>query len=686
MKISWKWLQEFVPLKNVKAEAVGEKLTIHTAELEEIIPTDSGDDIFDIDNKSLTHRPDLMGHRGFARELSAIFEANLILPEPLVTVPTDLSTLPVRIETDNCKRFCGIQINNITVAPAPKAAQTRLEDLEVRAISNLVDITNHIMLEYGQPMHVFDADKIEGAIVVRQAKPGEMITTLDDQTFKLSSEDMVIADEVKVLSIAGVMGGLESSVTAQTKNIIFEAANFNPTAIRKTSQRLGLRSESSMRFEKSLDPYQCKRALFAACEKALEYCPDGQIATQAADVFPQIPQVIKIKLDSHQVRSLSGLDIDDSTIVKILERLDFTVQSESSHEYEVTVPSNRSTKDIAIPEDLIEEIVRLYGLENVPTKLPALPVTPPRKNLMRDLDWVIRDLSSHLGYKEVYNYSFVDQTDGKFTGLTDYIEIENPLSGSHTHMRQTLVSNGIKDVESELRKHQSVKLFEIGKIYRPSQTKPADEFERACLIQADTKLSETDVFYQLKSDLETWFKHLNIEINFQKTSTEVLKKLHYIHPVKSAEIWHNDLKLGIISSLHPLQKPFKKGTLCFAEIELKPVLQTSTQKEIIYQAPSNFPSVRRDISLVSDEKVFIGDLVSSAHKASPLLQTMTCFDEFRDPEKLGANFKNLAFHLEFQAQDKTLGEADIDAAVGEVLKILKDEHQAVLRLEFDQKS
>lgn len=682
MKLSWKWLSEFVPLKGLEPEAIGEKLTIHTAELEETIETPEGDTLFDIDNKSLTHRPDLMGHRGFARELATIFESKLILPEPLVSVPDSLSPLPVKIESDRCRRFCGIRLDGVTVGASAPEVQTRLSDLDINSISNFVDITNWIMLEYGQPMHVFDADKIEGTIVVRQAKAGEKIVTLDNQELELSEEDIVIADEVKVLSVAGVMGGLESSVTAQTKNVIFEAANFDPTSIRKTSQRLGLRSDSSMRFEKSLDPHQCKRAAFAAVEIAQEICPKSVLGSACGDEFPQIPKSQVIDFSLERLKIVSGVTIPEPRVVKILTDLGFGVSGKSDV-LKVTVPSFRATKDVSIEEDLIEEIVRIHGIFRIEASLPVLPTNPPRTNKLRRLEWEVRDTLANLGFLETYNYGFVNKADEAFIGKTDHITIENPLSSDHTHLRQTLVSNALTGVESELRTHESVAYFEIGRVYFPDEKLPAREVDRALMVSASTKASETDLFYALKQKLEQFFSLLKLELDFRPFSEP---QAPYIHPVKSAEILLNGEAIGVISSLHPVHKPFKKGSLVFAEFDLAPVLSSRLDQQTLYTPASAFPSVHRDVSIVLAEKILVSDLIKTAKKSHKLLKAMVLFDEYRDAQKLGEGLKNLAFHLEFQSKTKTLDETEIDQAFESVLSELRHQFEFQLRMEFDQQN
>ena len=417
------------------------------------------DTLFDIDNKSLTHRPDLMGHHGFAREIAAIFGGKL-KECPRISLPHKGEPVPVIIKSDKCRRFCALKISKIKITPSCLATQVRLENLGIRSISNVVDTTNRILLEFGQPMHAFDAEKILLPLIIRQAKKGEKLLALDGEEYELTPQDTVVADKKGVLSVAGIMGGSFSGVTENTKEIIFECANWDPVAIRKTSKRLGLRSESSMRYEKSLDSLSCRPALLAASEKLLELCPEAKIETNLTDEFPYPPTQKSIILDPNLVRSRSGIDILDEEIIQKLESIGFLVTKKNKN-LNINIPSFRATKDIEIPEDLIEEVVRLHGFEDIKSKLPNLPLCPPCRNILRELEWQIKEFASSRGFLETYNYSFVNNKEGNFTGQEDSVEIENPLSKEQNQLRQTLIYNLVKNLESDLRTHKEVNFFEI---------------------------------------------------------------------------------------------------------------------------------------------------------------------------------------------------------------------------------
>jgi len=660
MKLSWQWLQEFVTLK-ADAELVGEKLTLHTAELEETIDAAAGfknvfvgqlvshtkvadsdklhigqfevgsqgqkqivfgsvhpltdgeivplalsgavigggvkiedteiaghasqgmvcdnkelglknetllritdksligkslaeaipaitDTLFDIDNKSLTHRPDLMGHRGFARELATIFGENLLLPEPVVSVP-DSAPFKVDIKTKGCRRFCAVPLSGITVEPSAEKIMFRLESLGTKSVSNLVDITNWVMLEFGQPMHVFDADKVEGSIIVRQANAGEKLVALDGNEYELSSEDMVVADSVKALSIAGVMGGMESSVTENTTNVLFEAANWDPVMIRKTAQRHGIRTESSMRYEKSLAPEKCARAVLAAAEMATDCCPKAKITAGLTDEFPSPQKPIIVALDPAAVSRMAGVEIKEAFMKDVLYRLGFKVDDKKSV-WQVTVPFFRSTKDVAIWEDLAEEIIRMHGFENIPSQLPTLPVVPPVENHMRTLDWKTRDWWSANGFLELVNYSFVKSEDQSISGESDYTEIENPLSDEYQYLRRTLVSNTIKHLESELRTHGELSFYELGRTYHPvGEVLPKEKSELLLLSASLNAKQENQQFFNLKQSLNRYLKGLGLP-SVQAVPLATTKP--YQHPAKTAELLIGDTAIGTMTEVQPL--------------------------------------------------------------------------------------------------------------------------------------
>lgn len=646
------------------------------------------DVLFDIDNKSLTHRPDLMGVRGFALEISAIFDEKLMLPEPLVAMPKgELETIKVNIQTKKCRRFCALKMGNVEVKDSDFQTQVRLENLEIRAISNLVDITNLILLEFGQPMHVFDADKVVGEIFVRNAKNGESLVALDGNKYELNETDLVIADEEKVLSIAGVMGGAFSSVNTETKKIIFECANFDPMTIRKTSQRLGLRSESSMRYEKSLDAEKCKRAIFSAIEKVLSSCPKAKIKSILTDEYPIKNEIKSILLDPDLVRKKSGINISDKEIKEILEKIDFKVYEKESQNkiFKVIVPSFRATKDINIAEDLIEEVVRLYGFFNVKAQMPTLPATPPRRNFLRDLEWKIKDFLAYRGFLEVYNYSFVNESDETFTGQKDYVKIANPLSLEQTQLRKTLLSNLVKNLESELRIHGKTNLFEFGHVYESvkGQVLPKEALN-FILFSAEIGGNENEKFYEIKDELNHLFLQLGIFQKIEILPLEEEELKFYFHPTKSAKILCDGEKIGEIAVLHPQFLPIKKAHIVFAEVQAEKVLKFVKNISVKYQKITSFPSVYRDLSIVLDAQKHILEIEKHAKKVAPFLQKIELFDEYEDEQKLGKGLKNLAFHLTFKSSEKTLEEKEIESNFLAIVKVLDQKLGAKLRLDFDK--
>ncbi len=634
-----------------------------------------GDTLFDIDNKSLTHRPDLMGHEGFARELSAIFERKKELISPQVNLPLEGALVKVDLQTDVCRRFCAVPLNSVNIQPSSFETMARLENLDIRSISNVVDITNLVLLELGQPMHVFDADKVQGVITVRQAKKGEVLLALDGEEYELTPEDTVVSDEKGPLSIAGIMGGLDSGVTQETQNIIFECANWDPVAVRKTSSRLGLRSDSSMRYEKSLDPEICHRALMRATELALQVT-EGSISGPVSDQYPHPQKTVQITLDPDRIRARSGLDLSDKNIQQKLESLDFEVEA-SDAGLEVTVPTFRATKDVAIAEDLMEEVVRLEGFDNIPSILPDINLTPPHRNHLRDLEWTLRDVLSVRDYLETQNYAFVPESDNELLENDQAVTIKNPLSGDHAQLRRTLLSNLIGSLESELRTHKSLALFEIGKVFFPPAKPLPTEIPRLALLRAVMNGAENDLFYQIKDDLSRIWSLLGITVSYEESK----EPLCYAHPAKTADIrTKQGVFLGSVFVLHPQKNPIRKGALAFAEIDLLPLLKATQETHKPYQKLSPFPETHRDLAVLVPERTTVGALTKTAQSVCPALKSIELFDEFTDAQKLGEGVKNTAFHLTFQSTDKTLDESEIEAAFQSIVKALETTYKAKLRV------
>ena len=644
--------------------------------LNKIVP-EWNDALFDIDNKSLTHRPDLMGHHGMARELSAIFQKPLHAFS-LEVLDNKLPSYPVDIQTSLCRRFCTAKIENVVVHPSEIRTQARLENLGIRAISNLVDITNIFLTGLGQPMHVFDADKVTGSIIVRLAKEGEKLIALDGEEYELDINDIVIADEQKVLSIAGIMGGLESSVTNETKNILFESANFDAAPIRRTSARLGLRSESSSRYEKSLDPEQCYNALISSIEQTLKICPQAKLTTTITDNYPQPTPEKLIDIEPSLVRKLSGIEITDEEITSSLESLGFQVWNEEGKtNLVVQVPTWRATKDVDIAEDLVEEIVRLRGFDSVPSKLPTLPVTPPRRNKLREIEWKLRDELASAGRNEIYLTSFVGPSDPEWTEKNDHVSVQNGANEEYEMLRKTLASNAVRGMESELRSRGKLDLFEIGTVFSAI----GDERRHLLIFSAEMGGNAVDKFYSMKTELNKIFRAFSIQAEYQETKETVA----WAHPAQSADIIIDGKVIGHIAVLHPSKNPVKGSIVVYAELDLRQLEPAITTKEIKHREISAYPTVRRDLSLVVKDEIKQADIISLAKKSSDNLVSIELFDVYIDENKIGKGHKNLAFHLAFQSPDHTLTDTEIETAMTSISTTLEKELGAKLRLAFDQK-
>jgi phenylalanyl-tRNA synthetase beta chain len=439
------------------------------------------DIIFEIDNKSLSNRPDLWGHYGIAREVAALY-AREVLPYTTKEIKEGKEEyLKVKVQEQQwCSRYSAIIIDGITITDSPEWLKKSLLAVGIQPINNIVDITNFIMLDIGQPMHAFDASSLaSAAIVVRKAFDQEKFTTLDGKEYVLNTDMLVVADEHKPLALAGVMGGLDSAIKPGTTKVIFESACFNAGMVRKTSTLLGLRTDASMRFEKNLDPTMCEIALKKAVELVVTTCVGARVVSKVVDVYPKPLRQPVFKIEHAMFAKKIGVDIPLKTIQVILKRLGFTVE-EKNKLLSITVPTWRATKDISLAEDIVEEIVRMYGYQAIPGVLPSLPMMPPQENRLRSLEHRVRD-SAVVGenYTEVYNYSFVsqDQIHALQDDQTLYLELDNPLSKEKPYLRRNVLISLLDTVEKNS-VEEELRLFEIGKNISPKR------WARACILIA----------------------------------------------------------------------------------------------------------------------------------------------------------------------------------------------------------
>lgn len=631
------------------------------------------DIVFEIDNKSLTHRPDLWGHYGMAREVAAITKKTLKPLQLDVKIPQTGESPSIKIkDKDLCKRYCGVIIKNIKVEESPQWLKNRLMAVGYRPVSNIVDVTNYVMAELGQPLHAFDKNFINKGIIVRRAGKDETITTLDGHIRKLDDNMLIIADHEKPVAIAGVMGGENSEINDKTTEIIIESANFDAESVRTTSGRLGLRSEAVQRFEKSLDPVLAETAIKRTCNLILELCPDAKIAGPITDEKIELPKPPKVKLDINQVSSKIGVFLTLQECQETLESLDFKAKKISKDTLEVTIPTFRATKDIDIAADLVEEIARMYGYENIAETLPKLPIASPPDNRERRLKHDARKLLAHaFDLSEVANYSFYGSDEVLKTMLDDkkHLKLDNYLSEDQTHLRTTLVPNLLKNVKDNLRFKNEVKIFEIGRTYiEEGDYFPLEEkwLAGACAF-ADK--SDNEPFYEIKSITASFIR------DFLKKNVDFIELKNipgYAHPSRIASVVIQDELVGHIFELHPLVLDNYGIEAKTAMFELNFTKLASLEEKIVkYKSIPKYPGLDIDVSVVLDRKKTVAEAKRAIKKADPeLIKNIKLFDIY-EGKNIEEGKKALAFRVLLQSDDRTLTDPEMNKVQQKVFSNLK---------------
>ncbi|HBT92373.1 MAG TPA: phenylalanine--tRNA ligase subunit beta [Candidatus Veblenbacteria bacterium] len=592
------------------------------------------DIIIEVDNKSITHRPDLWGHFGIARELAAIWQVPLKNPENVSIQSQQDIKLQVKInEPKYCRRYLGIVLTGLRVASSPVWLQQRLSSLGMRPINNIVDVTNYVMLEYGQPLHAFDLSKLASPeIIVRLAKRNEKLVTIDGVEHKLESDNLIIADIKQAVALAGIMGGEASEVSANTESIVLESATFDAINIRQTAGKQSLRTEASVRFEKSLDPGLAELAIRRAVELMSQIIPGVKMASELVDDYPESAEPINLMLNIPWLQARLGCDISSSEIINILERLGFSV-SGSSPDVSVTVPSWRATRDITRVEDLIEEVARIYGYNKIPITLPKFAIAPPDKDAEQDLRWLIREVLVGAGWTETLSTSFVGSVSG------EELELVNPVDKARAFLRPSLLASMVEQFEYIRRSagNRPVKLFELGRVFiNDSGQYP---------IKAKSKEMLPN---------QPW--HL-ILASFEPTgnSFRVVKGM----------IEFVEAKAGV--KLNPTYKELAGGFI--AEIDLDGLSLSAVYQ---YKALQKYPGVERDLSIILPPDVSWEQVTTEVRKQSPLIVKIEVFDVY--PEK-----GSLAFSLTFQEPSRTLKSEEVNDIMAEVVKTLQDKFKAIVR-------
>lgn len=634
---------------------------------------EKNDTILEFDNKALTNRPDLWGHYGIAREVAALTNAKFIPLVPKVKIPTTGESIKVEIKnTELCPRYCGLIIKNIKVDQSPSWLKKRLKAVGHGAHNNIVDVTNYVMTELGQPLHAFDKNYIKGGIVVRTAQKNEKITTLDDKEHTLSVEMLVIADHEKPVAMAGIIGGKNSGINKNTTEIILESANFHPGNVRKTSTKLGVRTDSVQRFEKSLDSNLAELAIKRAAELILQLCPEACVAGPITDIKNFDEKPLKIDLNIGKAKSKIGVEISTKETKSILESLEFKIKEKSANIFEVEIPSFRSSKDVTIEDDLIEEIARIYGYENIPIVLPKLPARLPIENNERFKKHRTRELFSYaLGFNEVYNYSFYGLKELKKCAIpeTGHIKLLNYLSEDQTHLRTTLIPNLLKNFQLNAKYFDSVKLYEIGRTYKEiGEFMPLEEKKIGGGILIKEKTD--DPFYQAKGATELFFKKFNISVKI----TNGVENLPYAHPIKSVSfLGNNGDTLAQVFMVHPeiiKNHDLEKYSLAMFEINFSKALKLENLEKSYKRLPK-FPSIDIDISVLIDKNTEVEKIKNAILEADETLITAAELFDIYEGSNIEKDKKAVAYKVTLQSIERTLTDEEMTQVQQKIFKNLE---------------
>jgi phenylalanyl-tRNA synthetase beta chain len=621
----------------------------------------------EIDNKSITHRPDLWCHEGFAREIGALFGRELKDPVDMSLEKTFKTggDLKVKIENgDAAPRYCGLYVKNIKIAESPDWLKARVTAIGMRPISNIVDITNYVMAEIGEPMHAFDRKKLRGdTIFVRMAKEGERMITLDGGEHTLTAQDIVIADAGGSIALAGVMGGGESEIDDATTEIVLEAANFNPVNIRRTAGRYGLRTEAAVRFEKSLDPEICGRAIIRCYQLIKQLIPEAETVTPIIDAYPKKAGKVTVNTGYAFIRRKLGKDLGDDDIRRILEALRFKVGG-SGDSLSIEVPSYRATKDVSIPDDIVEEVGRIHGYDNITPKAPLVPCTPPERNAKRAFERRIKEIMVRDNrLVEVSNYSFVGNDLLSKAGVNEdrELRLKNPLSQEQDRLRRGLMPNLLKNMELNQRYGDEFGFFEFGRVYfkkeRTAKELAAENTRVAGIVYA--RRPSAPLFYQAREIVTALLTRLSIRNFSFEAASEGLPP--YAHPGRTALLKIDGREAGIVSEVHPaVMAAFDaKGFASFFDIDADMLLAAEKKPGVFTELP-RYPDVPFEVSVLADARCRAGDLCAIARSGAPDFVKLSGVVSVYEGAPVPEGKKSVSIRLVFAAKDKTLEPADVD--------------------------
>lgn len=688
MKFSYNWLRELVRVKE-SPEQLAEFLTLRAFEVESVAQYKKD---WTLDIKLYGNRmADASGHIGMAREIASLKkltfrEPNIVITETSIQKTAD--KLKVVIEDrEGCSRYSVRMMTGVRVAASPSWLQERLIVCGLQPINNLVDAANYIMLEHGQPLHVFDYDRLESLdprrkiIFVRRAKKGEELFGLDEKNYTLDPSALVIADSKKPLAIAGIKGGKNSGVSETTSNIILEAAHFNSTHIRRTSQTLRLRTDASYRFESGLDPNETESAVNRLAELIL-HIAGGEVLRGAIDIYPRRSAGRKILFHVDYANRILGQTLSRSFFQDIFMRLGMVVTQRKSDSLLVQAPTRR--RDIQIEEDLVEEAARIFGYEHIKPVFPKVAITSVVPN--EELRWEdrIRSFLAAQGFSEHLPYEFTGDRELEQFSIEQkhVIAIENPTSPEQHYLVPRVAINYILAAVENCKYYDMVQLFGIGKNFLHAsknnvQAIPGISEEKSLVIVSVQKDADQEGFYQLKGTVEQLLESCGIGEHWCGDvipGERRTQQYGFYHPYRTAEIKVGDTLLGVVGEIHPRMfgQKLKKGRIAVAEISFD-ALWRLARAEGEYQPPGKYPSIVRDIAVIVPFFTKTEEVLNIIENVGgPLLMDTDLFDYFQDEEMRDTDQKSLAFHLVFQSEKRTLEDKEINILIEKIVNALEE--------------
>lgn len=631
----------------------------------------------EIDNKSITHRPDLWSHLGFAREIAAIFSrkfsdpVNYSIEKTLKGREDFIVTI---VEPDQAPRYCGLWVKNITIDDSPDWLKAAVTSIGMRPINNIVDITNYVMAEIGEPMHAFDRNKLAGnEIIVRMANDDESLRTLDGELHTLCKDDIVIADRGSAIALAGVMGGGDSEIDDETTEIILEAANFNPVTIRRTAGRYTLRTEAAIRFEKYLDPELCRTAIIRCYEFIKQIIPEAEAVTSIVDTYPKKLKKNTIITGTDFIRKKLGTPIEDKRIEEILTALDFKVDKEKDS-WRIEVPTYRSTRDVSIPDDIVEEVGRIFGYNNITPLPPLVPCDTPRENEFRGFERKIKNIlvrDHHL--TEVKNYSFVGEDILHKLGINEdkELRLRNPLSQEQDRLRRSLIPNILKNVEFNQRYNDYFRIFELGRIFIKDDRKSGTLSDENTYISGAVFSRRADVplFYDVKEIMYDLLEQLKLK------NVEFVPKIKdmppYAHPGRCMQFSIDKRVTGFMFDLHPtIMKILDiRGNVSIFDAHVN-ILYEGKKQDTMFIELQKFPAVPFEISVIADKYFYVDDICRLIEKSnSDYIRSVDVISIY-EGEQIPQGLKSVSVKIVFAAEDRTLTHDEIDKLQKDVIDTL----------------